>query len=84
MKETKKRTSCRTDRCFKIDGKNRCLILLFYCLIYILYISSDFLLDMTHSNVYIDIQKFESLVRGCLPIPKNIQNNNKTEDAMKI
>src|SRR3954466_14005435 len=51
--------------------KNRFLILLVYYRLYITYTLADgFLFDLDQSNICSrDIQKIESLVRQCLPIP---------------
>ncbi len=57
-------------RHFKLDVKNRFLMLLVYYRLYITYTLAGFLFDLDQSNVCRDIQKIESLIRKCVPIPK--------------
>jgi hypothetical protein len=56
-------------RSFKLDAKDRFLMLLVYYRLYITYTLAGFLFDLDQSNICRDIQKIESLVRQCLPIP---------------
>jgi len=64
-------------RHFKRDVKNRFLMLLVYYRLYITYTLTGFLFDLDQSNVCRDIQKIESLIRKCLPIPQKIFNKTK-------
>jgi len=58
-------------RPFKLDIKNRFLMLLVYYRLYITYTLAGFLFDMGQSNICSrDIQKIEGLIKECLPIPK--------------
>ena len=57
-------------RHFKLDIKNRFLMLLVYYRLYITYTLAGFLFDLDQSNVCRDIQKIESLIRKCVPIPQ--------------
>ncbi len=59
-------------RHFKLDVKNRFLLLLVYYRLYITYTLSGFLFDLDQSNVCRDIQKIEGLIRQCVPIPQKI------------
>ena len=52
------------------------MLLVYYCL-YITYTLAGFLFDLDQSNVCRDIQKIESLIRQCLPIPQKIYNITK-------
>ena len=52
----------------KLDVKDRCIMLLVYYRLYITYTLLAFCLT-NQSNIYRNIQKIESLVRQCLPIP---------------
>ncbi len=61
-------------RHFKRGVKNRFLMLLVYCRLYITYTLTGFLFDLDQSNVCRDIQKLESLIRKCVPIPQKICN----------
>ena len=59
-------------RPFKLDLKDRFLMILIYYRLYITYTLADgfLLFDLDQSNICRrDIQKIESLVRQCLPIP---------------
>jgi hypothetical protein len=58
-------------RPFKLDLKNRFLMLLVYYRLYITYTLAGFLFDLDQkSNICRDIQKIEGLIRLCLPIPR--------------
>jgi DDE superfamily endonuclease len=64
-------------RSFKLDVKNRFLILLVYYRLYITYTLTGFLFDLDQSNVCRDIQKIEPLIRKCVPIPQMLYNITK-------
>src|SRR6476619_7388926 len=64
-------------RPFKLDIKDRFLMLLVYYRLYIIYTLSGFLFDLYQSNICRDIQKIESLIRKCLPIPKKFYRITK-------
>src|SRR3954469_12248206 len=64
-------------RPFKLDVKDRCIMLLVYYRLYITYTLAGFLFDLDQSNICRDIQKIESLVRECLPMPQKIYNTTK-------
>jgi DDE superfamily endonuclease/Helix-turn-helix of DDE superfamily endonuclease len=64
-------------RPFKLDVKDRFLMLLVYFRLYITYTLAGFLFNLDQSNVCRDIQKIESLVRQCLPIPQKLYNITK-------
>ena len=59
-------------RPFKLNVKNRLLILLVYYRLYITYtLAVGFLFDLDQSNICcMDIQNIESLIRQCVPIPQ--------------
>ncbi len=65
------------ERYFKLDIKNRFLILLIYHRLYITYTLSGFLFDLDQSTVCRDIQKIESLIQQCVPIPQKTYNITK-------
>ena len=64
-------------RPFKLDLKNRVLMLLIYYRLYITYTLAGFLFDLDQSNICRDIQKIEPLIRNCLPIPQKLYNITK-------
>lgn len=64
-------------RHFKLDVKDRFLMLLIYYRLYITYTLAGFLFDLDQSNICRDIQKIEKLIRQCLPIPQKIYNITK-------
>ena len=64
-------------RHFKLDVKDRFLMLLIYYRLYITYTLIGFLFDLDQSNICRDIQKIEKLIRQCLPIPQKIYNITK-------
>ena len=49
-------------------------MLLVYYRLYITYTLAGFLFDLDQSNICRDIQKIESLIRQCVPIPQKICN----------
>jgi hypothetical protein len=67
------------ERPFKLDVKDRSLMLLVYYRLYITYTLADgFLFNLDQSNIcYRNIQKIEKLIRNCLPIPQKIYNITK-------
>jgi DDE superfamily endonuclease/Helix-turn-helix of DDE superfamily endonuclease len=64
-------------RPFKLDVKDRFLMLLVYFRLYITYTLAGFLFNLDQSNVCRDIQKIEKLIRQCLPIPQKLYNITK-------
>jgi len=64
-------------RPFKLDLKDRFLMLLVYYRLYITYTLAGFLFDLDQSTVCRDIQKIEKLIRQCLPISQKIYNITK-------
>jgi hypothetical protein len=54
-------------RSFKLDAKDRFLMLLVYYRLYITYTLAGFLFDLDQSNICRDIQKIEGVVRKCIP-----------------
>ena len=50
-------------RPFKLDVKDRCIMLLVYYRLYITYTLAGFLFDLDQSNICRDIQKIESPIR---------------------
>ena len=69
-------------RHFKLNIKNRFLMLLVYYRPCITYTLTGFLFGLDQSSVCRDIQKIGPLIRKCVPTPKNIQQvNKKAADA---
>jgi hypothetical protein len=64
-------------RHFKLDVKNRIIMVLVYYRLYITYTLTGLLFDLDQSNICRDIQKIEKLIRQCLPIPQKIYNITK-------
>ncbi len=64
-------------RYFKLNLKDRFLMLLVYYHLYITYTLAGFLFDLDQSNICRDIQKIERLIRQCVPIPQKIYNITK-------
>ena len=60
-------------RHFKLELRDRLLMLLVYYRLYITFALTEFLFDLDQSNVLRDIRYLEPLVRECLPLPKKIQ-----------
>jgi hypothetical protein len=81
LKRLSKRKGRKRDigagRPFKLNLENRFIMLLVYYRLYITYTLAGFLFDMDQSNIYRDIQKIESLVMECVPIPQKLYNKTK-------
>ena len=71
-KRKNRERSTGAGRPFKLNARDRLLMLLVYYRLYITYTLTGFLFDLDQSNVCRDIQKIESLVRQCLPMPQKI------------
>ena len=76
-RKNKRERSIGAGRHFKLDVKNRFLMLLVYCRLYITYTLAGFLFDLDQSNICRDIQKIEPLVRKCVPIPQKMHKITK-------
>jgi hypothetical protein len=76
-KRKNRKRSIEAGRHFKLDVKNRFLMILVYYRLYITYTLTGLLFDLDQSNICRDIQKIESLVRQCVPIPQKIYNITK-------
>ena len=77
IKKKDRKREIGAGRPFKLDVKDRFLMLLVYYRLYITYTLAGFLFDLDQSNICRDIQKIESLVRQCLPIPQKLYNITK-------
>ena len=81
-KDARERKAGAVGRPFKLDVKDRFLMLLVYYRLYITYTLAGFLFDLDQSNICRDIQKIEILVRQCLTYPsKDIQYNKETTNS---
>jgi hypothetical protein len=59
-------------RRFKMNVKDRFLMILVYYHLYITYTLAGFLFNLDQSNICRNIQKIESLIRKCIPIPQKM------------
>ena len=64
-------------RHFKLVIKDRVIMVLVYYRLYITYTLTEFLFGLDQSNVCRDIEKIESLIRECLPIPQKLYKVTK-------
>ena len=64
-------------RRFKLVVKDRVIMVLVYYRLYITYTLMEFLFGLDQSNVCRDIQKIESMIRECLPIPQKLHRVTK-------
>ncbi len=76
-KRKERKRSIGAGRHFNLDVKNRFLMLLVYGRLYITYTLAGFLFDLDQSNICRDMQKIESLVRSCVPIPQKMYKITK-------
>ncbi len=68
---------CDAGRPFRLDIKNRFLMLLVYHRPYITFTLVDVLFDLDQSSVCRDMRKIEPLVRECMPIPQRMHKTTK-------
>ena len=71
-KEKNREREIGAGRHFKLNKRDRILMLLVYYRLYITYTLAGFLFDLDQSNICRDIQKIEGLIRECLPIPQKL------------
>ena len=76
-KRNRERDIGAVGRCFKLDIKDRVILVLVYYRLYITYTLLEYLFNLDQSNVYRDIEKIEGLIRVCLPIPEKLYNVTK-------
>jgi hypothetical protein len=76
-KRKERERSIGAGRHFKLDAKDRFLMLLAYYRLYITCTLAGFLLDLDQSNICMDMQKIEPLVRKCLQIPQKMHRLSK-------
>src|SRR3954454_16693004 len=78
IRKVNKERKSGAGRPFKLDVKDRFVMLLVYYHLYITYTLAGFLFDLDQNNICSrDIQKIESLVRQCSPIPQKIYKITK-------
>ena len=71
-------------RHFKLDLKDRFLMLLVYYRLYITYTLAGFLFDLDQSNICRDIQKIEVIGKTmCTNSTKDIPNNKEAENSQR-
>ena len=84
QKEKNRKRDIGAGRPFKLDLKNRFLMLLVYCRLYITYTLAGFLFDLDQSNICRDIQKMESHYQKMLTnSSKDIQYYKKAENSRR-
>ena len=66
----KRKRKAGAGRHFKMDLKDRFVMILVCYRLYITYTLAGFLFDLDQSNICRDIQKIEGLIRQCVPIPQ--------------
>ncbi len=77
-----RKRSTGAGRHFKLDLKDRFVILLVYYRLYITFTLAGFLFDLDQkSNICRDIQNIDSLVRQCVPIPQKIYNIKEAKNS---
>ena len=64
-------------RHFKLELRDRLLMLLVYYRLYITLALTQFLFDLDLSNVWRDIRYLEPIVRECVPLPKKLHEQVK-------
>ncbi|HEY6536090.1 MAG TPA: transposase family protein [Candidatus Nitrosocosmicus sp.] len=79
----KRKRKAGAGRHFKMDLKDRFVMILVYYRLYITYTLADFLFDLAQSNICRDIQKIEQLVRKYTNSTKDIQQYKKAKNARR-
>ena len=79
-KDNRKRKIGAGGRHFKLNLKDRFVMLLVYYRLYITYTLAGFLFDLDQSNICRDIQKIEQLVRKYTNSTKDIQHNKEASN----
>ncbi len=83
-KRKNREQSIGAGRPFKLDLRNRLImVLVYYYLPHITYTLTGFLFDLDQSNICRDIQKIESLIRQCIPIPQKLYRITKRLKTLK-
>ena len=59
---------------FKLNVRDRFLMLLVYYKLYITHTLAGFLFDLDQSNVHRDIRYMEPVVSSCIPLPQKLYN----------
>ena len=77
LSKRKRKRDVGAGRPFKLKPRERLLMLLVYYRLYITYALSGFLFDLDQSNVFRDLTILESLLKGCIPLPKKIYKRTK-------
>jgi hypothetical protein len=70
-------------RHFKLTVKDRVVMVLVYYRLYVTYTLMEFLFGLDQSSVCRDIEKIESLIRECLPIPQKLYEVTKRLKTME-
>ena len=77
LSKRKRQRDIGAGRPFKLNTKERLLMLLVYYRLYITYTLSGFLFDLDQSNVCRDISMLEPLVKLCIPSPKKLYKRTR-------
>lgn len=70
-------------RHIKLDIKERFVMLLVYYRLYTTYTLTGFLFGLDQSSICRDIQKIESLIRKCVPIPQKTYNKIRDFELLR-
>lgn len=76
-RRNKRERAVGAGRHFKLVPKDRFVMVLVYYRLYITYTLMEFLFGLDQSNVCRDIEKIESLIKACLPIPQKLYRVTK-------
>jgi len=73
----KRKRAIGAGRPYKLQLKERMVILLMYYRLYITYGLLEYLFDLDQSNVYRDIALIEPVLKTCIPIPEKMTKRTK-------
>jgi DDE superfamily endonuclease/Helix-turn-helix of DDE superfamily endonuclease len=77
LSKRKRQRAVGAGRPFKLNTKERLLMLLIYYRLYMTYALSGFLFDLDQSNVCRDICMLEPLIKLCIPLPKKLYKHTR-------
>jgi hypothetical protein len=77
LTQKKRKRSIGAGRPYKLQLKERTLMLLMYYRLYITYSLLEYIFDLNQSNVYRDIALIEPVLKTCIPIPEKMTKRTR-------
>jgi len=83
LTQKKRKRSIGAGRPYKLQLKERTLMLLMYYRLYITYSLLEYIFDLNQSNVYRDIALIEPVLKTCIPIPEKMTKRTRKIGTIK-